>query len=74
MTTTPTTKAASAPLGRDEAGRLFGQMMGLVALTAGLVAPGAHIGRDPSGGWAICCFVVSLAVLLGLNAAAQRSE
>src|SRR6266545_4506050 len=74
MTTTATTTAASAPLSRDEAGALFGQTMGLVALAAGLFALGAYIGRDLSGGWAICSFVVAFAVLLGINAAAQRSE
>ncbi len=74
MTTAPTTTAAPAPLSRDEAGGLFGQTLGLVALTAGLFALGAYIGRDLSGGWAICWFLVSLAVLLGMNAAAQRSE
>jgi FtsH-binding integral membrane protein len=74
MTMTSTTTAASMPLRRAETGRLFGQTMGLVALTAGLFALGAYIGRDLSGGWAICWFLVSLAVLLGMNAAAQRSE
>jgi uncharacterized protein len=74
MTTTATTTAASAPLGRDEAGRLFGQTMGLVALTAALFALGAYTGRDLSGGWAICWSLVSFAALLGMNAAARRSE
>jgi FtsH-binding integral membrane protein len=74
MTVTSTTTAASVPLRRAEAGRLFGQTMGLVALTAGLFALGAYVGRDLSGGWAICWFLVSFAVLLGMNAAAQRSE
>lgn len=71
---TSTTATASVPLRREEAGRLFGQTMGLVALTAGLFALGAYIGRDLSGGWAICWFLVSFAVLLGMNSAAQRSE
>ncbi|MGH2700506.1 MAG: hypothetical protein ACRDJ2_01900 [Actinomycetota bacterium] len=71
---TSTTATASVPLRRDEATRLFGQTMGLVALTAGLFAVGAYIGRDASGGWAISWFLVSIAVLLGINAAAQRSE
>jgi uncharacterized protein len=70
---TSTTATASVPLRSDEVGRLFGQTMGLVALTAGLFALGPYTGRDLSGG-AICWFVVSLAVLLGMNAAAQRSE
>jgi FtsH-binding integral membrane protein len=71
---TSTTTAAPAPLSRDEAGGLFGQTMGLVALTAGLFALGAYLGRDMSGGWAIGWFLVAFAVLLGMNAAAQRSE
>jgi modulator of FtsH protease len=71
---TSTTTAAPAPLSRAEAGGLLGQTMGLVALTAGLFALGAYIGRDTSGGWGILWFVVALAVLLGMNAAAQRYE
>jgi FtsH-binding integral membrane protein len=48
--------------------------MGLVALTAGLFALGAYIGRGTSGGWGIAYFFAALALLLGMNAAAQRSE
>jgi len=71
---TSTTATVAAPLRRDEAGRFFGQTMGLVAVTAGVFALGAYIGRDLSGGWAICWFLVSFAVLLGMNAAVQRSD
>jgi uncharacterized protein len=74
MTTTSTTTAASAPITRDESGRVFGQTMGLVALTAALFALGAYIGRDLSGGWAILCYVGAFALLIGMNAAVQRSE
>jgi modulator of FtsH protease len=74
MTMTSTTPAVSAPLSRDETGRLFGQTMGLVALTAGLFAAGAYIGRDISGGWAIVSYIAAFAVLLGLNVMASRSE
>ena len=74
MTMTSTTTAAPASVSRDEAGRLLGHTMGLVALTAGLFALGAYIGRDTSGGWAILWFIAAIAVLLGINAAAQRSE
>jgi modulator of FtsH protease len=65
---------APAPLTRDETGSLFGQTMGLVAVTAAVFALGAYIGRDLSGGWAIVFYIASFAVLFGLNAAAQRSE
>jgi len=74
MTMTSTATAASPPLSREEAGGLVGQTMGLVAVTAGLFALGAYIGRDASGGWAILWFVAAVAVLLGMNFAAQRSE
>jgi len=74
MTMTSTPIAASASVSRDEAGRLLGQTMGLVALTAGLFAFGVYLGRDASGGWAILWFVVAFAVLLAMHAAAQRSE
>jgi FtsH-binding integral membrane protein len=68
------TATAPVPLTRDDTGRLFGQTMGLVALTAALFALGAYLGRELSGGWAICFFVFSFAVLLGMNVAVRRSE
>jgi uncharacterized protein len=71
-TTTPPTTAT--PLGRDATGALFGQTMGLVAVTAGLFALGAYLGRDLSGGWAFLWYIAAFVVLLGMNAAAQRSE
>jgi FtsH-binding integral membrane protein len=71
---TSATSAAPAPLDRVETSTLLGQTMGLVALTAGVFALGAYVGRDTSGGWAILWFVAAFAVLLGMNAAAQRSE
>jgi FtsH-binding integral membrane protein len=74
MTMTSTTTAASPPLSREDASGLLGQTMGLVAVTAGVFALGAYIGRDTSGGWAILWFVAAFAVLLGTNFAAQRSE
>jgi modulator of FtsH protease len=74
MTMSSTATTAPAPLSRAETSGLLGQTMGLVALTAGLFALGAYIGRDITGGWAIAAFVVAFGVLLGINAAAQRSE
>jgi uncharacterized protein len=74
MSTTSTYTGATTPVSRDETGRLFGQTMGLVALTAGLFALGAYLGRDASGGWAILFYIGSFAVLLGMNVAVQRSE
>lgn len=56
MTMTSTSTAVSTPVSRDETGRLLGQTMGLVALTAGVFSLGAPIsaatsragGRSPS--------------------------
>jgi modulator of FtsH protease len=59
---------------RDQAHALFGQTMGLVAITTGFFALGAYLGRDLSRGWGIVLFIASFALLLGLNSAAQRSE
>lgn len=73
MTMTSTT-APSAPVSRDQTHALFGQTMGLVAITAGVFAVGAYLGRNMSGGWAIVWYIAAFAVLLGLNVAAQRSE
>ncbi len=72
--TIASTTAAPASISRNEAGRLLGQTMGLVAVTAGLFALGAYIGRDTSAGWAICWFLVAFAALLVMNVAVQRSE
>lgn len=62
------------PLTRDQSGTLFGQTMGLVAVTAGCFALGAYLGRDVSYGWGLVSFIVAFGVLLAMNAAAQRSE
>jgi FtsH-binding integral membrane protein len=66
--------APSVPLSRDEEGSLFGQTMGLVALTAGCFALGAYLGRNATGGWAIAAYIAGFVVLLALNVAASRSE
>jgi hypothetical protein len=43
-TTASTTPAVSTPLSRDATGRVFGQTMGLVALTAGAFAVALVVG------------------------------
>jgi hypothetical protein len=44
------------PMTRDAAGTLLGQTMGLVAVTAGLFAVGAYLGRNLAYQWgAGCC-------------------
>jgi modulator of FtsH protease len=62
------------PVARDHARALFGQTMGLVAVTAGLFALGAYLGRDLSYGWGFVAFIASFGVLIGLNVATSRSE
>jgi len=66
--------ALPQPLTRDESGTLLGQTMGLVAVTTGLFALGAYLGRDMSYGWGWLFFIAAFGVLLALNVAAQRSE
>jgi modulator of FtsH protease len=61
-------------LTRDETGTLVGQTMGLVAVTTGLFALGAYLGRDLSYGWGWILFIAAFGCLLGLNVVAQRSE
>ena len=74
MTMTSTSTAVTARVSRDETGRLFGETMGLVALTLGVFALGAYLGRDLAGGWAILFYIASFGVLLGMNVATQRSQ
>ena len=53
----------------DPARAVFGQVMGLVAVTVGCAALGAYIGRDLSGGTGIVAFIAAFACVFGLNAA-----
>jgi FtsH-binding integral membrane protein len=48
--------------------------MGLVAVTAGLFALGAYLGRDLSYGWGFVAYIASFALLIGINFAVSRSE
>ncbi len=61
-------------LTRDQARAVFGQVMGLVALTLGCLALGAYIGRDLSGGWGILFFIASFGCIFGLNVASSRRK
>ena len=61
-------------LTRDQARAVFGQVMGLVALTLGFLALGAYIGRDLSGGWGILFFIASFGCIFGLNVASARRK
>jgi FtsH-binding integral membrane protein len=52
---------------------LFGQTMGLVALTAAFFAAGAYAGRNLSEGAVIVSWIAAFVVLLIMNFAARRS-
>lgn len=52
---------------------VFGQVMGLVAVTLAFFTLGAYIGRHVTGGLSIVFFVLALVCIVGLNAA-RRSE
>jgi FtsH-binding integral membrane protein len=61
-----------ATLARDRTRELFGQVMGLVALTVGCTALGAYVGRDLSGGTGLLLFIGAFACIIGLNVATAR--
>jgi FtsH-binding integral membrane protein len=52
---------------------VFGQVMGLVAVTVGFFTLGAYLGRDFAGGASLVCFVLGFICIIGLNFA-RRSE
>ena len=70
----PAGLARSAPLAGDQARAVFGQVMGLVAVTLGFTALGAYVGRHLSGGLGIAFFVAGFACLIGLNVATGRAH
>ena len=56
-----------------EAG-VFGQVMGLVAVTVGFTALGAYVGRNLTGGVAIACFIGGFVAIVASTPLARRSE
>ncbi len=59
---------------RDRSREVFGQVMGLVALTVGCAALGAYIARNLTGGVGIFFFIGAFACVFGLNIAASRGR
>jgi modulator of FtsH protease len=59
---------------RDSTRAVFGQVMGLVALTVGCTALGAYIGRNLTGGTGIAFFIGAFACIFGLNFASSRGH
>jgi FtsH-binding integral membrane protein len=58
---------------RDRTHTLFAQTMGYVAVTAGLFALGAYLGRNLVGGVGIFCYLIAFGCLFGMQFAARRS-
>ena len=66
--------AGSIAVTRDDARAVFGQVMGLVAVTLAFLAAGAYIGRDLSGGLGILFFIAGFGCVFGLNIASARGN
>jgi modulator of FtsH protease len=61
-------------LTRDQTRGVFGQVMGLVALTVGCTALGAYITRNATGGTGILFFFAAFACIFGLQMANARGR
>jgi FtsH-binding integral membrane protein len=59
--------AASSRAGLAAQTSVFGQVMGLVAVTLGFLTLGAYLGRHLGGGASIGLFLVGFACIVGLN-------
>jgi FtsH-binding integral membrane protein len=59
---------------RDRSHTLFAQTMGYVAVTTGLFALGAYLGRDLAGGIGLVAFIAAFACLIGMQFASRRSQ
>lgn len=61
------------PMTRDAAGTLLGQTVGLVAITTGLFAVGAYLGRDLANPWGWLGFLAAFGCLIAMHLTTQRS-
>jgi modulator of FtsH protease len=68
------TYGRGVPLSGDRARTVFGQVMGLVALTAGCAALGAYIGRNMNGGAGLPIFIGVFACIFGIQWATRRGR
>jgi FtsH-binding integral membrane protein len=68
------TYGRGVPLTGDRSRTVFGQVMGLVALTAGCAALGAYIARNMTGGAGLPIFIGVFACVFGLNWANSRGR
>ena len=58
---------ANSRAGSAAQSSVFGQVMGLVAVTLGLLTLGAYLGRNLAGGASIGMFIVGFVCIVGLN-------
>jgi modulator of FtsH protease len=66
--------AGRGAITRDATRSVFGQVMGLVALTVGCTALGAYITRNLTGNGWIFFFIGAFACVFGLNIASSRGR
>jgi FtsH-binding integral membrane protein len=59
---------------RDQTRTLFGQTMGLVAVTTGFFALFAYLGRNMTGGLAILFWIIAFIALISMNFTIRRSQ
>jgi FtsH-binding integral membrane protein len=70
----PSTGYAPSAVTRDQTATLFGQVMWLVAATAGFFTLGCYAGRNLSPGWSILWFIAGFGCLIALNFAVRRGQ
>ena len=58
---------AAGSLGGAGEVSVFGQVMGLVAATLGMLTLGAYLGRHAAGGTSLVCFIIGFLCIVGLN-------
>jgi FtsH-binding integral membrane protein len=74
MSTSDNVTLGGRAITRDETRSVFGQVMGLVALTVACTALGAYVGRNMTGGAGILFFIGAFACVFGLNRASSRGH
>jgi FtsH-binding integral membrane protein len=67
-------RAGSGELTGASTRAVFGQVMGLVAVTVGFTALGAYLGRNLTGGTGILFFIAAFACIFGLQFATSRGR
>ncbi len=74
MPTYPELALDSRAVERERSHEVFGQVMGLVALTVAFTALGAYLGRNLTGKAGLFMFIGVFACVIGLNVASSRGH